>query len=116
MRIFKIFNNKKEFCFIEKKFQECILCKQKIESIVEPFYHFLLINEDNIKFKTILKILINKCKENLSTECTCKTSNDGFLTTKIQYVINSFPDYFFVLIDMNYTTMKKFKNEIIALS
>lgn len=40
----------------------------------------------------------------------------GYLTTKIKYVINSFPDYFFVLIDMNYTTMKNFKNEIITLS
>ena len=72
--LFKIFSNKKELCFVEKKIQECILCKNKFECIVEPYYQFLL-------------ILINKCKENLSTECICKKSDHGFLTTKIKYII-----------------------------
>ena len=56
-KLFNIFHNKKEFYFIEKKIQKCILCKQKI---------------------------LNYSRA--------------------------------ILIDMNYSSMKDFKDEIITLS
>ena len=112
--LFKIFINKKEFYLIWKKILESILSKQKFENIIEPFYHFLIINEGNITFKTILKNLIINAKIYLHIYVNIK-NNDGLLTTKIIYTITN-SRFFFGLIDMNYNVMNNIKSDIIILS
>lgn len=45
--LFKIFNNYKEFCIIQEKIDFFILCKKTYKAIVEPYYHYFIINEKN---------------------------------------------------------------------
>ena len=45
-QLFRIFNNMKEFCIIEKKIDSCILCHKTYETIIKPYHHFFEINED----------------------------------------------------------------------
>ena len=102
--------------FYWKKRDYCLLCKKTYEKIASPYYPFFIVNEDNIKEKTLLKIFILKTIEYYTTECICKKEKDEYLTTKNNYIITIFPDYFFVLIDMDYNTLVRFKNDINNLS
>jgi len=44
--LFKIFNNIKNFCIVEKKYIKCFLCNKESSGIVKPFYQFLQITEE----------------------------------------------------------------------
>lgn len=62
-----------------------------------------------------MNIVIENTKPHLTTFCSCKNENDSYLTTNTKYVIESFPDFLIVLIDMNYNNMVKLKKEIADL-
>ena len=115
--------NKEKHELLLKKYKiQIILIIEKKEIVVyyvkkhmkKQYHHilsFFIVNEDNIKEKTLLTIFILKTKEYYTTEYICKKEKDEYLTT-----ITSFPDYFFVLIDMDYNTLVRFKNDINNLS
>ena len=101
-KLFKIFNNYKEFCIIQEKIDLCILCKKAYKPLVEPYYQFFIIKENNIQYKKIFNILIENRKPHLIAFCSCNSENDYYLTTNTKYIVESFPDFLIVLIDMNY--------------
>ena len=90
-QLFKLFNNKKEFCIIENKKDYCLLCNKTYEKVITPYYHFFIIDEEMVKKGSILNILVDKYKEILNSECICKNNKDNLLTTKTKYNIISFP-------------------------
>ena len=114
-QLFKLFNNKKEFCIIENKKDYCLLCNKTYEKVVTPYYHFFIIDEEMVKKGSILNILVDKYKEILNSECICKNNKDNLLTTKTKYNIISFPNYLFIFFDIEFNTLINIKNEIVKI-
>ena len=112
-QLFKIFNNKKEYCLIEKKQDICILYNKKYEKIVKPYHHMVEINEDYFNMKNLLNIFIESI---LNYDCVCKKIKDNFVTTKTKYSIISFTDFLFIFFEFDYNNMVKYKDNIIKLS
>ena len=96
---------KKNFVLLKKKEIIVYYVKKHMKKLYFHIIIFFIVNEDNIKEKTLLKIFILKMKEYYITEYICKKEKDEYLTTKSNYIITSFPDYFFVLIDMVWITI-----------
>ena len=65
--------------------------------------------------KSILNILLEKYKKSESTFCECKSIHDDNLTTLVQYKIESFPEFFFILFDLSYKGLERNKNNIFQL-
>ena len=40
VELFKLFNDIKNFCIVEKKYSKCILCIKETNEIIKPFTYF----------------------------------------------------------------------------
>ena len=72
VELFKLFNDIKNFCIVEKKYTKCILCNKETNEIIKPFYQFLQVTEENLKLGSILNILLNKSHYIENIYCECK--------------------------------------------
>ena len=113
--LFNIFKNLEDFCIVEKKFEFCTLCRNKQEFIIKPYYHFFIINEENIKEDSIMNIFIKKYKKYTSYNCLCKKTDDYFQTTICEYQIISYPIFLMILFDLSYENLLKYSKNIFNL-
>ena len=115
-QLFSLFKNNEQFCLIETKNTECILCGKKISEKVKDSSPFIFIKKDYINENHIYNILLNKYKEIYSYDCECrKGSKEDVLCTKIKYNIESYLKILFILFDMNYEELNDNKNPILKL-
>ena len=68
-QLFKLFNNKKDFCIFESKFSECILCGKKVTEDNLENKPFIYINKNDMNEKYIYNILLKKYKELYTYDC-----------------------------------------------
>ena len=62
-----------------------------------------------------MHILLEKCKKSESTFCQCKAIHDDTLTIIVQYKIESFPEFLFILFDLTFEDLDRNKNDIFKL-
>ena len=114
--LFNIFADLDNFCIVEKKFEECVLCKRKEEKIIKPYRLFLTILEEDMKETSLLNILFKKYRSKNINYCKCKEKNpDDLLSTIVKYNINSYPEYLLILFDMDIQDLINYKDKILAL-
>ena len=77
--LFNIFADLDNFCIVEKKFEECVLCKRKEEKIIKPYRLFLTILEEDMKETSLLNILFKKYRSKNINYCKCKEKNQDDL-------------------------------------
>ena len=115
-QLFSIFQNVKEFCIIESRKKECVICgKNTLDDNLDnkPFIYITL---EDLKEKNIFNIILKKYKEIYTYDCDCrKGSSEDILCTKVKYNIISYPKILFVLFDMNYKDLYENKNQIFKL-
>ena len=115
-QLFSLFKNKEDFCLIESKKTECILCGKKISEKVLDNPPFIFIKKEDINEKHIYNILLKRYKEIYSYDCECrKGSVEDVLCTKSKYNIESYPKILFILFDMNYEDLQNNKCSIFNL-
>ena len=116
-QLFGIFKNNNNFCFLENKTSECIICGKKSNIIIKEQQPFIFINNDNIKEKNLFNILLKKYKENYTYDCECRREkNEDVLCTKVKYNIVEYPKYLFLLFDMQYDELNIYKNDIFSIT
>ena len=115
-QLFSIFNSNEYFSLKESKSIECIFCGKKINEYIKELNPFLYINNTNINETHIFNILLNRCKEKYSYDCECrKNFTEDLLCIKVNYNIESYPNYLIILFDMAYSELIKYKDNIFKL-
>lgn len=111
-----LFKNIENFCIKESKFKDCTFCGKKDNIIINSSYHFVLINENSIKLKNIFNIFVKNYKEIYSYDCECQNNRIGKLfCVKKKYNIVKYPDFLFLLFDLNYYSLIKNKEYIVPI-
>ena len=115
-QLFSIFKNIDNFCKKESKFKDCSFCGKKDTIIINGSYHFVLINENIIILKNKFNILVENYKEIYSYDCECQNNRiEKLCCVKIKYNIVKYPDFLFVLFDLNYDSLVKNKEYIVLI-
>ena len=115
-QLLSIFKNIDYFCIKESKSTECILCGKKLLEDNLENKPFIQININDMNEKYIYNILLKRYKELYTYDCECrKNTKEDVLCVKIKYNILSYPKILFVLFDMAFSDLMKYKDAIFKL-
>ena len=115
-QLFSIFKNISYFCFKESKQTECIICGKKTEVILKEIQPFIYINITDLKEKNLFNILLLKYKEKYTYDCECRRDKkEDVLCTKVKYNILDYPNYMFLLFDMQFHDLYNYSKEIFKI-
>ena len=104
--------------FVWKKIAECIICRVKKTEEIKELRPFIYINNTNVNQTSIFNLILEKYKENYSYACECRKNVPGsedVLCQKIKYNLLSYPEFFFLLFDFQYTELELYKTQIYKL-
>lgn len=114
-QLFKIFKNDPIFCIKEKKHIVCTFCQYKYEIEINNLNQFILITKDNLNFINIEDAIASK-QNVLSREYCPNCQKDEidklYPKCKVQYCIDNFPVFLFILFDMDYNDLLENKEKI----
>jgi len=113
IQLFGIFKANNNFCLKEQRNEKCQICNN-LKIINEEYHnHIICISESDLKFQNIETIISFKLIFNGLISCDKCKLGEEFPTCNIYYNITNYPQFLFVLFDLNsYSNLKINRNEI----
>ena len=117
--LFKIFPKNEIFCIIETINNKCDFCYYNIIKDNPAINLFVQINPENLFLSGIEESFWAKYSNKTYVYCpNCQNNNNEkeFKRCTIEYSVKSFPNFLFILFDMDYSQIKNNKLDIIKFS